>query len=369
MANAVAGGLRLDDFQPVAARPDLAVRGDDLDHIVRLEFVVKTNQVSVDAGALTVVPDIGMNAVCKVQRSGAGRQIKDFSARRQHEDIFPEKIFEDVVNELHAVLGGILRFEDLPQPARLAVEQALRCAPLLIHPMGGNTVFCSAMHLLRADLHFKRDAGIAQERCVQRAVHIRFWRGNIVLKPAGERLPACVQNAERGIAVVDRIDNHADCDQIIDFIDAAIDALHLAINAVQMLWPPADGSVDTGLRYLLADALHGIVQYLFAIGTLLLKLAFDVRILIRHEVLKRKILKLALDGAHTKAVRERCIDIQRFLGLAHPLIGIAIGERSHIVQSVGQFDDDHAHIRRNGEEQLAKVFGLLLLLGDIGLLS
>ena len=178
-----------------------------------------------------------------------------------------------------------------------------------------------------------------------------------------------MQHTKRRITVIDRINDDTNCDQIIDFIDAAIDSLHLAVDAVQMLRAAADGSMDACVRHLFDDALHGVVQNLFAVGALLLKLAFDIGVFVRHEILERKILELAFDGAHTKAMRKRCIDVQGFFCLAHPFIGVAVGERAHIVQPVGKFNDYHAHISCDGQKQLAKILGLLLFFRNVGLLS
>jgi hypothetical protein len=39
-------------------------------------------------------------------------------------------------------------------------------------------------------------------------------------------------------------------------------------------------------------------------------------------------------------------------------------ERAHVVQPVGQLDEEHAHVLGDREQQLAQVLGLLGLLGD-----
>ena len=39
-------------------------------------------------------------------------------------------------------------------------------------------------------------------------------------------------------------------------------------------------------------------------------------------------------------------------------------ERAHVVQAIGEFDQKHADIARNGEQELAEVLRLLGLLGD-----
>ena len=74
---------------------------------------------------------------------------------------------------------------------------------------------------------------------------------------------------------------------------------------------------------------------------------------------KREIFKLFTHPLHTHAPGKRRVDIHclsRFLGL---LVRLHRADCAHVVQPVGQFDQDHAQILGHGHEELAKVFGLL----------
>ncbi len=102
--------------------------------------------------------DVGVDAIGKVQRCGAARQVDDLPFRREHEDVLAEEILHDALDEFLAVLGGVPRLDDLTKPAGLAIQQALNVAPFLIHPVRGDAVFRRLVHLLGANLHLKRDA-------------------------------------------------------------------------------------------------------------------------------------------------------------------------------------------------------------------
>jgi hypothetical protein len=43
-------------------------------------------------------------------------------------------------------------------------------------------------------------------------------------------------------------------------------------------------------------------------------------------------------------VRERRIDVERLLGLLNLLALGHVGQRAHVVQAIGQLDDEHADV-------------------------
>ena len=67
---------------------------------------------------------------------------------------------------------------------------------------------------------------------------------------------------------------------------------------------------------------------------------------------------------HAHAAGERRIDVQRLLGDARALFRRHEMQRAHVVQAVGELDEQHAHVFGDGEQQFAEVLGLLGLLGD-----
>ena len=61
---------------------------------------------------------------------------------------------------------------------------------------------------------------------------------------------------------------------------------------------------------------------------------------------------------------KRRIDVERFFRRDAARLGRPIFERAHIVQAVGELDQQHPHVVGDGEEKLAQVLRLLRLLGD-----
>ena len=86
-------------------------------------------------------------------------------------------------------------------------------------------------------------------------------------------------------------------------------------------------------------------------------------VLLGLEVLERQILELPPHLRHTEAVRERRVQVPRLLRDALPLVLRQRVERPHVVQPVGQLDDDDARVLGDRHQQLAVVLDLPLLGG------
>jgi hypothetical protein len=82
------------------------------------------------------------------------------------------------------------------------------------------------------------------------------------------------------------------------------------------------------------------------------------------DVLEGQFLQLLAHVLHAHAAGQRRIDIHRFFGDAGALLRRHMLERTHVVQPVGELDQEHPHVIGNREQKLAQVLGLLGALGD-----
>ena len=97
-------------------------------------------------------------------------------------------------------------------------------------------------------------------------------------------------------------------------------------------------------------------------------------LLVSHwvEETESQVFKLSANLAHAEPVRDGRIDFERLLSdLVLPL-GIEMLQRAHVVQAVGQLDQDDPNVIHHGQHHLADIFGLLLFprreldLADLG---
>ena len=67
---------------------------------------------------------------------------------------------------------------------------------------------------------------------------------------------------------------------------------------------------------------------------------------------------------------ERRVDVQGFAGDGLLAIGLEVLEGAHVVEAVGQLDEDDAYVGDHGEEHLADVFGLAVFaIGELDLVD
>ena len=79
------------------------------------------------------------------------------------------------------------------------------------------------------------------------------------------------------------------------------------------------------------------------------------------EIVERAVLQLPLYLLHTEPVGDGGVDLHRLGGLYELLGAALVVHGAHIVQPVGNFDEDDADVLGHGHEHLAQVLGLLLL--------
>ncbi|MNT98980.1 hypothetical protein D3C71_1796760 [compost metagenome] len=70
---------------------------------------------------------------------------------------------------------------------------------------------------------------------MQRLIHIRLWHGDVILETSGHRLPQRVDNAQRGITILDVVNDNPYRQQIVDFIELLVLRRHFVVDAVNML--------------------------------------------------------------------------------------------------------------------------------------
>ena len=98
-----------------------------------------------------------------------------------------------------------------------------------------------------------------------------------------------------------------------------------------------------------------------ALLALLVDQPLDLLVLARVQRGEREVLELPLDRVDAEAVREGRVDVQRLLRLVDLLLLAQAGERAHVVQAVGELDEDDPDVRGHRDHHLAVVLRLRLV--------
>ncbi len=89
----------------------------------------------------------------------------------------------------------------------------------------------------------------------------------------------------------------------------------------------------------------------------------DLGVLARVQDLERAVLELPLDRVDAEAVRERRVDLECLLRLAHLSLLALVLDRAHVVEPVGELDQDDADVLRHRDDHLPVVLRVRLLAG------
>ena len=210
------------------------------------------------------------------------------------------------------------------------------------------------MHVVRADLHLERLAVGPDHRGVQRLVHAEPRLRDVVLEPPRHRLPQRVHHADGGVAVAHLVDEHAHADQVVDVVEVPPLDDHLAVDRVVVLGPALDGDVGEPRR---VELLAHLVDDLLEVGVAGRGAGghqpHDLGVLLRVQDREGQVLQLPLDGRHPEPVRERRHHLQRLAGLLRLLLRRQEAHRAHVVQPVGQLDDQHPGVAGHRDDHLA----------------
>ena len=263
---------------------------------------------------------------------------------------------------LASALAGVSTGLDRLGPLGAGAVRPVRRV-LLVAPVGGDPVLGPPVHLVGAHLDLDGLAVEADHRGVQGLVEVELGRVDVVLEPALDRRPDGVDRAQGGPAVLLRLDDDPDAHQVVEVVELLAPDDHLLVDAPEVLRPPGHlGGHPRGGQPLPHGHQHPgqeLVAQRGPAGHHLL----DLGVALGVEGGEGQVLELPLDLLDAQPVGQRGVDVEGLLGGAALLPLGHDDERPHVVEAVGQLDDEHPPVVGHGHEHLAHGGGLLGLLG------
>ena len=138
-----------------------------------------------------------------------------------------------------------------------------------------------------------------------------------------------------------------------------------------MARPEISASIPT-CSQLFGEELAGVGDVVLALVALLGDELLDLGVLARVQGGEGEVLELPLDRVDPQPVGQRRVDLQRLARLRRLFLLRQGAERAHVVEAVGQLDQDHPDVGGHRHHHLAVVLGLPLvaaLEGDPGQLG
>ena len=239
-----------------------------------------------------------------------------------------------------------------------------RTDAILVEGVRGDAEFGDLVHLLGADLQFDALVAGADHGGVDRAIIVLLRRRDVILEPAGHHRPGGVHDAERAVAGLDVVHHDAEAEDIGQLLEADRLALHLGPDRKRLLAPAVDMRGHAVLLQVLGELAFDFAdQVAVALGQRIQPLHHH-RIGFGIERAERKVLEFLPHLLHAHAAGERRIDVERLLGDPAARGGRHEFQRAHVVQAVGELDQEHADVVGDRQQQLAQVLGLLGLARD-----
>ena len=229
---------------------------------------------------------------------------------------------------------------------------------IAVGPVCGHPGFGHVMHLTGADLHLDAFAIAPRHGGVDRAVTVGFGLADIIFEAARHGAPALVDHAQHAVAIGLGRGDDAKAVDVGQAREGEVFFLHLAPDRMGFFRTPEHLGHDGRAFKFGADVIGDFVDHIAAVALQADKAAQDRAAGLGVEDAKGQIFKLFAHGLHAHPAGQRTEDIHRFARLLGLFLGTHGADGAHIVQPVGQLDEDDTQILRHGHEEFAEILGL-----------
>ena len=234
----------------------------------------------------------------------------------------------------------------------------VQCAAVLVERMRRNAVLGQVMHGPRADLQLDPLPSRPDDRRVNGAVVVLLRDRDIVLETARNARPLGVDRPEYAVAILDRIDQDPEPEDVRQLFERQGLLLHLVPDRIGLLLSPLHMGRDAANGELLGEFRLDLGDQRAITGRHVVETGHDGVVRFRHQGLEGQFLEFVAHALHAHPAAEGGVDVECLLRDPPPLGDRNEMQGPHIVQPVGELDQQHSDVVRDGEEQFAQVLGL-----------
>ncbi len=305
--------------------------------------------------------EIGVHLVGEVERRGSTREVHDLALRAERVNAILEDFRLQAVEQVRLQPRACARLEQLPQPVDLLLEAGLGAATFLVLPVRSDAEFGVVVHLAGADLHLERQAAWPDDGRVQRTVVVLLRRRDVVVEFSREIRPEAVHDAERGVAFGDGFDLDPHCEHVHDLLEGERLALHLPVDAEDVLRASADLTVDARLLEFAAEQVLDVLDVTLAFCALRLEPTCNPLVLLGFDVSKGQVFEFPLHLPDAESIREWRVDLAGFERRPSLFGGRCLFQVSQAHELQCEPEQYQPYVRGQRQQQLADAFRLLRL--------
>ena len=175
----------------------------------------------------------------------------------------------------------------------------------LVHPVRGHAGFGDPVHVGGADLDLDRRAEGAEQDRVQRLVAVGLGDRDVVLELAGNRLVQRMQRTQRQIAGRLVAHHHAKTVDVEHFGKRQVLFLHLAVDAVEVLFAAGDGGLDLAMLELFLQRDLDLVDQFAAVAARRLDCLGQHLVAVGVAVAEAEVFQFLVHGVQAQPVGDR----------------------------------------------------------------
>ena len=266
---------------------------------------------------------LAVDGESKVQHRSPLGQLAYLAVGSEHENLLLIHIQRKVLAQL--IRTGVV-FQNLAYAGHHAVCRTL-ALDALVRPVGSQTTLRDIVHAAGAYLNLHPSVLGSVHRNMQRLVTVALGHAKPVTQTLGVGLVHIGHNAVnlpalRLFLIGRRVQDDADCKEVIYMVQSGVLGLHLVPDAGYGLGATFDGELEPRLLQLGLDRSDERLDVSLTCALGLVELACNVIIDITVLILDHHILHLTLDGVQTQTVGHRDIEQPCLLGNMEPIISL-----------------------------------------------
>jgi hypothetical protein len=169
-----------------------------------------------------------------------------------------------------------------------------------------------------------------------------------------------MQRADAGVALERAFDHHTEAVHVEHLRERQLLVAHLLVDTEDGFFAAGDFGVELRVGNRALHRLQNLANHFTPVATRGLDGFLERGVAMRVEVREAQVLQLAIGIVQAKPVRDRRVDVQRFARHAAALFMRHRTQRAHVVQPVGELDQNDADVARHREQHLAEIFRLRL---------